>query len=358
MRVLRVAALLALAFSLVCSAWAHNDLRPVIVLPQKLVAGLPATLAVLDAQGRLTPGVVLEFSGGERVTTDATGRARFTAPAEQGVVMVELASWPGESPGKLRASSVVVPLPAGLPEGVRITELPRVINITERFTVAGSGFDSHADGNQVTLGGQPAAVLAASPLALVVVPSPRAAAGAAAFALEIGQSKHGPEPVTLVALEIEGPPSSIRPRNKVRVSVRLRGTELPMEIILHNLTPEIVQLPDGDNQRLFTRGGAENLAAVELKGRREGEYSLSARLVPLAAGLPDTQAARRELEAARKAAPQAWRKLIARLIRHLDQHPEHALDVRNELEKLLGQAPAGEYGRRLEAAWRILLKLP
>ncbi|HLE35737.1 MAG TPA: hypothetical protein VI699_01175, partial [Candidatus Acidoferrales bacterium] len=51
-----------------------------IVLPPKLSAGQQTTLAVLDSSGRLASSAVVEFSGGERVTTDATGRAVFTAP--------------------------------------------------------------------------------------------------------------------------------------------------------------------------------------------------------------------------------------------------------------------------------------
>ena len=61
-----------------------------IVLPQRVVAGQQATLAVLDAAGHLTPKTAVEFSGDERVTTDATGRATFLAPAEPGVLLARL----------------------------------------------------------------------------------------------------------------------------------------------------------------------------------------------------------------------------------------------------------------------------
>ena len=51
----------------------HKLRRRTIILPQKMVAGAPATLAVLDSAGRLLPNVVVELSGGRNVTTDATG---------------------------------------------------------------------------------------------------------------------------------------------------------------------------------------------------------------------------------------------------------------------------------------------
>jgi hypothetical protein len=42
-----------------------------IVLPNKVVAGAAATLAVLDSAGRMLPNAVVELSGGQKVTTDA-----------------------------------------------------------------------------------------------------------------------------------------------------------------------------------------------------------------------------------------------------------------------------------------------
>src|SRR5713101_8020211 len=44
-------------------------------LPRRIASCQRATLAVLDVNGRLTPGVVVNFSNGDRVTTDVTGRA-------------------------------------------------------------------------------------------------------------------------------------------------------------------------------------------------------------------------------------------------------------------------------------------
>jgi hypothetical protein len=50
-----------------------------ILLPPRVVAGHRATLAVLGRDGRLAPDVTVEV-GGDRVKTDETGRAFFTAP--------------------------------------------------------------------------------------------------------------------------------------------------------------------------------------------------------------------------------------------------------------------------------------
>ena len=51
-----------------------------IVLPPKVVAGRPATLAILGSDGRLAPNVAVDMGPNLRVTTDRTGRALFVVP--------------------------------------------------------------------------------------------------------------------------------------------------------------------------------------------------------------------------------------------------------------------------------------
>src|SRR5580704_12699827 len=58
----------------------------ILLLPRKIVTGERATLAVLDVNGRLTPGVTVVFSNGDKFTTNATGRAMFVAPLNLGTI--------------------------------------------------------------------------------------------------------------------------------------------------------------------------------------------------------------------------------------------------------------------------------
>src|SRR5260370_33913956 len=106
----------------------------IIHLPNQMIAGQQATLAVLDAQGRLAPGVLVEFSSGGRVTTDSTGRAVFTVPAP-GIV---LAHFPG-----LKESAHAVVLPAGEagPQELRVTSYAHVASVMDRLEIAGGGFN-------------------------------------------------------------------------------------------------------------------------------------------------------------------------------------------------------------------------
>jgi hypothetical protein len=320
-----------------------------IVLPQKLVAAQPATLAVLDADGRLLPGATLEFSGGVRLTTDSTGRATFRAPRQPGVFFVKLAE------GSVTASSTVVAPPELPPDGVQVVRLPRVALLGEAFEVSGSGFRGEADANQVQLGEQPAVVLAASPVSLVVLPGPASLPGPVQFLLTVDGRSPGPVPIRLVTLELVLEKSRLGPGERSRLRVRARGSEERLQVEVRNLTPGVVRLPEGDLQRVTTSGGVDNSIALRVEGIRSGDYSIGLRLIRAAAGLPDTEACRHHLLAARELAPETWRPRVSRVIALLEENPQNALRARNELEKMLAEQPEGEFGRRLEAAWRALL---
>ena len=321
-----------------------------IVLPHKLAAGEPATLAVLDATGRLVPQAVVAFTGGEHVVTDATGRVAFAAPDAPGVLRAHL-----PATGASASTTVFAPL-LNPPDGVQVAECPRVISLTDRFAVTGFGFRGEADGNRTLLGGQPALVLAASPVALVLLPGPRASPGATELLIEAGGRSPGPVPVTLVSLEITSPGKRLAQGEKGKLTVRVRGTDQKLQVEARNQTPEVVELSGGNVQRVISSGGSSNVAEIELEGVRPGDFSVSARLVPVASGLPDVEAVRRQLQAARQLATGDWRKRVDHLLERLDRDAQDVAGVRDELEKLLAIQPPGEFGRLVEAAWRELLK--
>ncbi|MBI3484392.1 MAG: hypothetical protein HY012_04485 [Acidobacteria bacterium] len=320
-----------------------------IVLPRLVVAGRPATLAVLDAQGALLPGAEVEFLGGAKVTTDATGRATFTAPAEAGVLVAQS--------GGAKASAAVI-LPAeNSPDGVQVTETPQLISLHEPFSVGGGGFRGEAEGTRAWLGEQPALVLAASPVALVVQPGPRTPPGATQLVIEAGGRSPGPVAITVVSLEVSAEKKQLAPKEKGKFTVQARGSEQRLEVEVRNSTPDVVKLPEGaEVLRVRTRGGAENSAEVELEGRRTGDFSVSVRLIPPVAGLPDVEMARQKLVAAQRIAPKGWATRLDNLIERLEKNPQEASKVRNTLEKMLAEKPQGEFGRLLEGAWLILLK--
>src|SRR5712692_2234473 len=107
-RHLILAVALALGLAVAPAAVAQNTPGAAIVLPGKLVAGERATLAVLDAEGRLAPEAEVEFGGGTRLSTDATGRLTFPVPNVPGILRVSLH-------GQAANASATVLAPAATP---------------------------------------------------------------------------------------------------------------------------------------------------------------------------------------------------------------------------------------------------
>lgn len=321
-----------------------------IVLPTKVVVGQPATLAVLDATGRLAPRAVVAFTGGEHVVTDAAGRVTFTAPAETGVLLARLPAT-GAS-----ASTTVIAPPPDSSGGVQVVDYPRFLALSDRFVVDGTGFRGEADANHAKLNGRPVLVLAASPVALVLLPGPRAAEGPAQLVIEAGGRSAVPVTVTLVSCELTGPKKQLAPGEKGKLTVHVRGTDQRLVMEARNLTPHVMEMPRGNLQRVTSSGGADNYAEIEMLGVRVGDFSVGVRIVPGALGLPDTVAARRQVVTARQFAPKDWQERLDRLIRRMESDPQDVPRFREELEKMLGEKPTGEFGRLIEAAWLELLK--
>jgi hypothetical protein len=245
-----------------------------LLLPRQVVSGERATLAVLDVNGRLTPGVTVNFSNGDRFTTDATGRALFVAPLNPGVVFGSIAGRTGQV-----ATAVLMPGEAAA-ASIEISAAPRVASLADRFEVLGKGFCGDADSNRVMLAGQPALVLASSPTALVVLPPPDLQPGRVAVEVSCAKRESPPFSITLVGLELQADSSPLKPGEHRSLVVRVRGTTAKIELEARNLAPEIAELAGGNPVRASSSGGAENSAKFEVLGRKNGSFLISIRLVP------------------------------------------------------------------------------
>jgi hypothetical protein len=340
-----------------------------IVLPQKTVAGAPATLAVLDAAGRMFPHVVVELSSSQRVratlvarrekvTTDATGRALFTAPSEPGVLTARI---PGRD---VTASSSVVKSPDPAPQTsvensstvVRVLAYAHFISLHDRFTMEGIGFRGEADANRVFLAGQACLVLASSPVSLVVLPGLHIPIGAIDLRVAVSGHDAASNPVVMVLLEISGPPEAPHVGAQGNLIVLAHGTRERLAVEVRNGSPEIIQLPRGDVERLTTSGGERNAAEIEAKFLGPGDYTVTARLIPTDSGLPDLEAARQKLVAARALATGSWAARADRLIRRIDRAPQDVAQIRAELERMIDDKPSGQFAFLLESAWQEFQK--
>ena len=246
----------------------------ILLLPRYIVSGEHATLAVLDTNGRLTPGVMVKFSNGDRVTTDATGRALFVAPLNPGVISAGISGRPS------RVNTTIVTATDPAPPSIQVSNAPRIASLSDRFELSGHGFCGDADANHVTINGRPALVLASSPMTLLVLPPSELDSGTAA--VEVACAKHESSSFTIrfIALSLEADSSPLAPGDHRTLTVRVRGTSLKVPLEAHNLAPEIAELTGGNPARVSSAGGANNVAHFELVGRQRGSFVVSIRLLP------------------------------------------------------------------------------
>jgi len=237
------------------------------------VAGERATLAVLDVNGRLTPGVTVTFSNGDRLKTDATGRALFVAPLTPGVIFGSIEGRAG------RVSSTVLPAAQAEGNSLEVTSVPRVASITDRFDIVGHGFCGDADANQVTIGARQALVLASSAMSLVVLPPSDGDPGPANVAISCAKHSAAPFTMTLVELALEADSSPLAHGQHRTLRVAVKGSPAKLQLEARNLAPEIAELAGGNPTKQLTSGGEDNAAKFEVVGKRKGSFLISIRLV-------------------------------------------------------------------------------
>jgi hypothetical protein len=281
-----------------------------IILPQKVVAGAPATLAVIDGAGRLLPGVSVEISGGptgagsawsppekgpgsagsspEKVTTDSTGRALFIAPGAPGPLVAKI-SGQGIAASTTGVAGKEMTTPTSSEDGspvLKVTSYPHVLAVQDRFTIAGLGFRGVADSNHVFLGDQQCLVVAASPVSLVILPGPHIPIGAITLRVSADGHDAGLISVTGVLLDFSGPSEVPTAGAEGKLILHVHGTTEPLAVEVRNASPEIIQLLRGNLQRVGTSGGEQNIAPVELKFLASGNYAVTARIVPVDSASP------------------------------------------------------------------------
>lgn len=273
--------LLCTAFLAATSFESANPQRPpsasgarTLLLPRQIVSGERATLAVLDGSGRLTPDVTIQFSNGDRFTTDVTGRALFVAPLDPGVLFASIAGRTDRVP-----AAIVSPLEA-VTSSMEIVGTPNVASLTDRFELLGRGFCGDADANQVTIGGQSALVLASSPASLVILPPMDLEAGTAKVEVACAKRQAPAFSMTLVELELQADSSPLKPGERRTLSVHLHGSAAKVSLEARNLAPRIAQLAGGNVVRASSTGGTENVAHFHLTGRKNGSFAISIRLIP------------------------------------------------------------------------------
>jgi hypothetical protein len=321
-----------------------------IVLPHRVVAGAPATLAVLDASGRLTSNVAVELSTGQKISTDATGRALFVAPPEAGALTAKIS---GQETSAL--TTVVVspnstwpaPVEGSLNQFHSKLSVPHFLTLHDRFMIEGEGFSGRADANRVWLADQACLIVASSPLSLIVLPGLHIPIGKVALRVSTDGHDLGSFPVAAVVLEFTGPAQAPNAGTQSQLILHVRGTAERLEVEVRNGSPEIIQLIHGNVQRLRTSGGEQNIASVDLRLLAAGNYVVTARLISAESESSEMGAVRQELLDALKVAPGNWNSRI-------DQPLRDVAEIRAEPKQIVGDKPTGQLASLLDSGWRTL----
>lgn len=244
-----------------------------LVLPRTIISGDRATLSVLDGNGRLTPGAKVVFSNGDRLTTDATGRALFVAPLNPSVIRGSIAGRQGGT-----AVTILSPIATAGP-AMLVTSIPEIASLTDRFEIDGGGFCGDADANHITISGKPAFVLASSPASLVVLPPADLQPGRASVDLSCAKHYGPPLEVVFVALELEADSSPLKPGVHRQLTVHVHGTTSKVILEATNLAPNVAELTGGNPHEESSSGGGENAASFEVIGRARGSFRIAIRMV-------------------------------------------------------------------------------
>jgi hypothetical protein len=255
---------------------APSSLGRTLLVPHTIVSGERATLAVLDPRGRLAPGVNVIFSNGDHFTTDVTGRALFVAPLNAGVI---LASIEGSS---ARVPVVIIPHSEAVADTISLDSIPHFVSLTDRFDVTGRGFCGVADANQVGVSGANAFVLASSPISLIIWPPPDPPPGRASVTISCGKQSSPAFDVDFVSFELDADSSPLKPGVHRALRVLVRGTSEKVELQARNLAPAVAEIVGGNNRRVSSSGGTQNVAELEIIGRAVGNFQISIRLVSTA----------------------------------------------------------------------------
>src|SRR5277367_6070679 len=306
-----------------------------IVLPPRLVAGQPATLAVLGVDGRLASGITVEVAKEQRVKTDKTGRAFFTVPTD---VLVLIASAAGDS----AAALIDAPTTGASEQGASVAP---VVSQVDRFSVCGGGFRGDVDANRVSINGERAFVLASSPECIVVLASPRALPGPAKLAIEMPGAQWAAA-TTLASLHFDPPLPPLVPEKRSKLALHVQGTDQALRVWVVNQTPGVLRFLRGDRQEVLTSGGAQNSAEIEVQAIATGDFSFHGRIL----AAPDAGIARRYFSAAENIAPKDLRHEVKNLAYRLTHQPDDTQKVWRETEAILSTTMAGDFRTLMESA--------
>lgn len=324
----------------------QNQDQQTIVLPLELVAGQPATLAVLGPSGRIASGVKVVLSSGDVLTTDESGRAHFLQPFDAGVMFARIEGT------AVREAADVLPQEAASTV-LQVARMPRFVALENHFSLSGTGFQGDADQNRVKVGDKRILILASSPLQLIAMAPAKSVPGPVSIVVAAGTTEVAAKVTFIGVTTAATNGASIRRGKKSSIVMRALGTTDPVDLLIRNLSPDVVQFPHGNEQRVRTAGGEDNSGVLELKGVGTGPFSYGVTLEDSSMEI-NPSVARDFLEAAAKIAQPDAASRVALVLRELRGDKIDAVKVRNELDAISSQGGSEDFQALIRAARKAL----
>lgn len=317
-----------------------------IVLPLELIAGQPATLAVLASDGHIAPGAKIVLSNGRVITTDESGRAHFLAPPQTGPLFARVLE------SDVREAADVLPQQQSS-GNLQLTHVPTVTSVERPLTIEGSGFDGNADGNSVSISGNRTLVLASSLVQLIIIPPANTAAGPTKLLVTKDGAEATANLTFINIIAISPSDSQIRPGKKTMIHLLVQGTVTPVNLRIQNKTPQTAQFEGEDDVFVRTMGGPDNSVDIRIKGLAAGQFSYS---VSCGGdyGQAGTQVTTDFLQAAQKIAGLNAREKIDSILKELQQKVANWEKLANELRSIENSSGSADFQALIRAAERSL----
>lgn len=246
-----------------------------IVMTGTVIEGETATASVLDADGSLLTGVVLEMPDGEKTVTDEMGRATFRVPPGLEAMALTIAgtkimksvwAWTADDP---RPYMPVRNMPKPVIPG----------QATALVTPKTSGQP------EILVDGRPTTVLASSPTSTIADVPYGLTPGAHALTVRDQGQVADIQVVEAVWLRVEAPKTLVRGQTS-SYEVEVVGTDQPVYLQVRNESPSVVKLMDASSTGLRqTCGGASNRTTIDFRAVGAGMIRLPVNLVTMSPDL-------------------------------------------------------------------------
>lgn len=254
-----------------------------IVMTGTVVAGEEATASVLDADGSMLTGVVLELPDGTKTRTDERGLGRFKVPNNLDAVTLAIAgtkivktawSWFGTENAKPQPTPLPRPY---MPMGVTAKPI-----IPGQATAIVSPTTS--PNPEILIDGRPTNVLASSPTSTIADMPYGLAPGAHALTIRENGRITDIQIIEAVWLKVEAPKTLVRGET-ASYTVEVIGSDQPVPIRVRNESPTVVKLMDASSTRFLNScGGSQNKVKIDFMAIGPGSIRV---LVDLMTMSPD-----------------------------------------------------------------------